>query len=63
MDKAQLITITKGAGLAAAGAVLAYLSEVAIPLVQDGGTGIVLTIAAMASVGLNALRKMLFPSE
>lgn len=63
MNREDFIKIAKGAGLAAAGAILAYLSEFAIPMIQDGGSGAVLTIAAMASVAINALRKLVSQSE
>lgn len=62
MKQEEVIKIAKGAALAAAGAVIAYLTEVVIPG-MEGGSGLTLTIAAMASVGLNAVRKWLFPSE
>lgn len=59
LDREKLIAVAKGAGIAAAGAVLAYAADVVIPAVQDSGSGVVLTIAAMASVLVNALRKAL----
>lgn len=59
LDREKLISIAKGAGIAAAGAVLAYLSTVVIPAFEEGGTPLAVTLAAMASVAVNALRKAL----
>jgi len=63
MDREQIIKVAKGAALAAAGAIVAYLAEVVLPGIQDSGSGLTLTIAAMASVGLNAARKWLTTRE
>jgi hypothetical protein len=60
MGKDELIAIAKGAGIAAAGALLAYLADVAIPAVQASGTGTALALAAIASVAINAVRKAWF---
>lgn len=63
MNRDYFITLAKGAGIAAAGAALAFLAEVAIPAVQSEGSGIVLTIAALASVVVNAARKAWFTEK
>lgn len=55
MDKEQLISVAKGAGLAAAGAALAYLTQWAQGI--DLGQKSVI-LAAVASVMLNAIRKL-----
>lgn len=60
MTKNYFVSLAKGAGIAAGGAALAFLAEVAIPAVQSEGSGIVLTIAALASVVVNAARKAWF---
>jgi hypothetical protein len=54
MDRDKLISILKGAGLAAGGAAVAFVLE----LSTSGGLGIWSPIVgAVASVALNALRK------
>lgn len=51
--------ILKGAGIAAAGAVLTYVSTVVIPGLENSGDGVLLTVAAVMSVLVNAGRKWL----
>lgn len=63
MNQDYFISLAKGAGIAAAGAALAFLAEVAIPAIQSEGSGIVLTVAAVASVVVNAARKAWFTEK
>jgi len=57
MSKEKLISIGIGALLAASGAAVGYLADVAIPSIHEIGTPAALTIAAVASVAVNAFRK------
>ena len=49
--------IARGAGIALAGAALTYASTVVIPAMQGSGNATLLTIAALASVAVNVIRK------
>ena len=51
-----VVSILKGAGIAAAGAVLTYMATVAIPSLQGSGQ---LALVAVLSVLVNAARKWL----
>ena len=58
LDRSDLLKIARGAALAAAGAVVAYLSTEVLPHL-DPGTALGGAIAAVAATALNAVRKWL----
>jgi len=55
--KAKLVKFARGAAIAAAGAVLAYLSGTVIPDLEVSGTGA--TVVALLSMGVNGLKLVL----
>lgn len=59
LDTKDLVAIAKGAGLAALGAVAAYLATAGTTLDQSTAQGVIL--AAVLSTAANALRKWAFP--
>jgi len=59
MSKAEWLSIAKGAGIAIAGAVLAFAGDVLIPAMHASGSATLLTVAVVASVVVNVLRKYL----
>jgi hypothetical protein len=58
LSKADLLQIAKGAALAAAGAVVTFLTAEVLPQI-DHSTAAGALVAAAASTALNALRKWL----
>jgi len=52
-------SIGRGALIAAGGAVITYVATAVIPAMQSSGDGVLLAIAAAASVALNYARKWL----
>lgn len=61
MNSEKWKSIAKGAGIAAAGAVLTYLADAVVPSLRLEGSGASLAVAAVMSVVVNAARKHLFP--
>ena len=59
LAKKDYLKIGKGALIAAAGAVLAYLSTQVFPQLQSSGEGILITIAVIGAVLVNAAQKYL----
>lgn len=57
MTTTEWKSIARGAAIALGGAALTYVSAVVIPAMQASGNATLLVIAAMASVGINILRK------
>ena len=60
MDKTKWIKFAKGAAIAAAGAVLAYVSSTVIPDLQAGGA---VTLAAVLAMGVNLIKLLLSKSD
>jgi len=52
-SKTDLLKVAKGAALAAAGAILAYLSTQVIPDMESSGNAMLLTVAGIGSVLIN----------
>ena len=52
-SKRDLLKVAKGAALAAAGAILAYLSTQVIPDMEASGNAMLLTVAGIGSVLVN----------
>jgi hypothetical protein len=59
MNREDWLSIAKGAGIAVAGALLAYGSESLIPAMQSSGSAVLLGLAAVTSVAINVARKWL----
>jgi hypothetical protein len=63
MSRSDWLSIAKGAGIAVAGALLAFGAEVLIPAMQSSGSAVLLGLAAVASVAINVARKWLVSHE
>jgi len=59
MNREDWLSIAKGAGIAVAGALLAYGADFLIPAMQSSGSAVLLGLAAVASVAINVARKWL----
>jgi len=59
MSKSEWLSIAKGAGIAIAGALLAFAGDVLIPAMHASGSATLLTVAVIASVLVNVARKYL----
>ena len=59
MSKAEWLSIAKGAGIAIAGALLAFAGDILIPAMHASGSATLLTVAVVASVIVNVARKYL----
>ena len=59
LAKKDFLKIGKGALIAAAGAVLAYLSTQVFPQLQESGDVMLITIAGIGAVVINAAQKYL----
>jgi hypothetical protein len=59
MSKSDWLSIAKGAGIAVAGALLAYGADFLIPAMQSSNNAVLLAVAAIASVAINVARKWL----
>jgi hypothetical protein len=59
MSKAEWLSIAKGAGIAVAGALVAFAADFVIPAMQASGSAGLLTAAVVASVLVNVARKYL----
>jgi hypothetical protein len=59
MSRSDWLSIAKGAGIAVAGALLAFGAEVLIPAMQSSNNAVLLAVAALASVAVNIGRKWL----
>jgi uncharacterized membrane protein YeaQ/YmgE (transglycosylase-associated protein family) len=59
LNKGDLFKIGKGALIAAAGAVLAYLSAQVFPQLSESGNSTMIVVAAIGAVVVNAAQKYL----
>ena len=59
LAKKDFLKIGKGALIAAAGAVLAYLSTQVFPQLQESGDATLVVVAAIGAVVINAAQKYL----
>ena len=59
MSREEWLSIAKGAGIAVAGALVAFAADIVIPAMQASGSAGLLTAAVIASVLVNVARKYL----
>jgi NAD(P)-dependent dehydrogenase (short-subunit alcohol dehydrogenase family) len=57
MTQSEWKSVARGAGIALAGALLAYGAEVVVPMLQQSGSAALLMLSASMSVGINIGRK------